>query len=155
MGSILINVPDIPDSELVYDEIETKRILNFFWPFMKERIEAMQIENDVRRLAQTALIAAIEASYALGFIHALAYTVARPGSGIKSLCKKLASRFVKHWWKHTTQRDLENVKIYDRIKDQVARALRHRLENLSQGVALRRIPIPFYVAASQSDAVWV
>lgn len=154
MGAILINIPDIPDSELVYDDTETKRVLRFFWPSMAARIDSMQVENDARRLAQTALIAAVDGSYALGFIHALAYTVARPGPGIKSLCQKLGRRFAKHWWMHTTQRDLENVRIYDRIKDQVARALRHRLENLCERVALRRIPMLFYVMASQSDVVW-
>ncbi len=30
MGNILINVPDISDTDLVFDEGETRRILKFF-----------------------------------------------------------------------------------------------------------------------------
>jgi hypothetical protein len=65
MGSMSISVPDIPD------------------------IDTMVVDNDVRRLAQSALVAAIDSSYAMGFIEALARTIVRPASGIKSIAKSL------------------------------------------------------------------
>ena len=154
MGSVLINVPDISDNDLVFDEDETRRILKFFWPNMANDIDEMTISNDARRLAQTALVAAIDGSYALGFIDALFQTMVRPGPGIRSLAGKLAHRFVKHWWKHTKQRDLENVRIYDSVKNPVANALKHRLDGLQQGVSLRRGSRSFYAAADRSCVVW-
>lgn len=154
MGAILINVPDIPDSELFYDENETRLILKFFWPHRAQEIEGMAIDNSARRLAQTALIAAIDASYALGFIDILSQSVIRPGSGIKSLGKKLARRFIKHWWKNTKQKELEDVRIYESVRKVIAGNLAGRFELLRQGLMSRRRNIPFYAIASQSDLVW-
>jgi len=34
MGSIAINVPDFADSDLVFNEAETRAVLTFFWPYM-------------------------------------------------------------------------------------------------------------------------
>lgn len=154
MGSILINVPDISDSDLVFDEDESKRILKFFWPHLTREIDGMTIDNDARRLAQTALVAAIEGSYATGFIQALAQTVVRPGSGIKALAKKLGRRFIKHWWKHTNQQDLEDVKIYEFIRNEIARQLKHRIGLMQQGAALRRGNIVFYAVTGTRGAIW-
>jgi hypothetical protein len=154
MGNILINVPDISDTDLVFDEGETRRILKFFWPHQANKIDGMTIDNDVRRLAQTGLVAAIDGSYALGFIFALGQTVVRPGSGVKSFAKKLARQFVRHWWKHTKQRDLEDVQIYDVVKDRIAGALRPRLDLILQGVALKRGGLLFYATANRPLFAW-
>ena len=154
MGNILINVPDISDNDLVFDEDETKRILKFFWPDMTNKINEMTIDNDARRLAQTALVAAIDGSYAMGFIEATFRGIVRPGSNLKSLARKLARRFVAHWWRHTKQRDLENARIYDSVKNLIANALKYRLDGLQQGVALKRSNRSFYLAANRSHIVW-
>lgn len=63
MGSILVAVPDIADHQLVFNEAETRQILKFFWPQYVRQIDTLTITNDARRLAQTALIAAIDGSY--------------------------------------------------------------------------------------------
>ncbi len=114
----------------------------------------MTIDNDVRRLAQTGLVAAIDGSYALGFIFALGQTVVRPGSGVKSFAKKLARRFVRHWWKHTKQRDLEDVQIYDAVKNSIANALKDRLGQMLQGVALKPGGPLFYATVNKPLFAW-
>jgi hypothetical protein len=154
MGSILISVPDMADGDLVFDETETKQILKFFWPHKSADIDGMTIDNDARRLAQSALIAAIDASYAMGFIDALGRTIVRPGSGIKSLAKKLGRKFIKHWWKHATQRNLEDVKIYDSVKVTIASKLKFRIDATLQGVALKRGNAPFYATNTSVALIW-
>lgn len=154
MSSILINIPDISDADLIYDEAETRHILKFFWPQKAGDIDGMRIEHHARRLAQSALVAAIEGSYAMGFIHILSTNIIRPGSGIKSLARKLAKKYVKHWWKHTKQKDLEDVKIYESIRREISRQLRSRLEEISNGIATRRSNIPFFATNTRLDVVW-
>jgi hypothetical protein len=90
MGAYLIAVPDMADSELVFNDDETRQILKFFYPASAAGIANMTVTNDTRRFAQTLLIAAIDASYAMGYIQALGRTVVHPGSGIKSLAKNWA-----------------------------------------------------------------
>lgn len=87
MGNILINIPEISDTDLLYDETEARQILKFFWPQKSSDIDSMNIDNHARRLAQSALVAAIEGSYAMGFIHILSTNIIRPGSNVKPLAK--------------------------------------------------------------------
>ncbi|MEW5754924.1 MAG: hypothetical protein AB1810_01340 [Pseudomonadota bacterium] len=155
MGSILINIPDLSDNDLIYDEAETRQILKFFWPNEAAAIDAMTINNDARRLAQTALIAAIDGTYAMGYIKELIKTITRPSKGIGDLAKRLARNFVRHWWQHAQPRDLEDVRIYDSIRDRVAQALKHKLNAVKNGVALNRGPQPFHVSSqSTNKIVW-
>ncbi len=136
MGSILINVPNLADRELIYNEAETRQILKFFWP------------NDARRLAQTALIAAIDGTYAMSYLDKLIKSVTRPGKGIGELAKRLARNFTRHWWKHTRPQDLKDVRIYEPIRQGVAVSiLKTRLGELKNGVALKPGGSTFYVHA--------
>jgi hypothetical protein len=146
MGSILISVPDISDSELIYDEIETRKILKFFWPHLALGIDKMAVNNDTRRLAQTALVAAIDGSYPMSYIEATFKATFFPLSkDIKSLAKKLAFHYMKNWWKNVKKRDaLENVQIYDTVRKVIAENLKFRLDSNINGVSIRRGPAVFY-----------
>lgn len=141
---MLLNVPDIPDSALIYNEDETRQILKFFWPDEIASINAMQIDNNVRRLAQSALIAAIDGSYALGFVDSLFRALSRPNKGISQLAKRLARAFGRHEWRHAQQQDLESVRIYDVVRNAVAQTLKQRLKLIQDGVAYKRGSYPFY-----------
>lgn len=55
--------PPVADAQLLFDDVETRDILRFFWPHHAARIAGLTLTNDVRRFAQTILIAAIDASY--------------------------------------------------------------------------------------------
>lgn len=153
MGSILVSVPDISDADLVFDEDETKQILTFFWPHAAPDIEKLAVDNEVRRLAQSMLIAAIDGSYAMGFIEALGKTIVRPGPNIRSLVRKLARRFARHWWNHATQEDLEDVRIYESLRRSIALHLKDRLDLLRNGAAIRRLT-PFYALVGSSPVIW-
>jgi len=146
MGGILLNIPDLSDKDLIFDDAETRTVLRFFWPALASDIAQMDISNDVRRLAQSALIAAIDGSYALGFIHVLGATVARPGASVTSLISKLARKSASHWWKHARAGDLKDVKIYDVVKKRIALSLGERLRLVLNGVALQRSTLRFYAS---------
>ena len=154
MGSILLKIPDLADHELIYDENETRQILIFFWPNRAAEVGGLEIDNHARRLAQAALMAAIEGSYAMGFLDALGRTVARPGSGIKELAKKLARNFVRHWWQHTRRHDLDDVKIYESVRRSLALHLKHRMDAIQNGIALKRYMEPLFVAGKPMELVW-
>lgn len=156
MGSILVAVPDIADHQLVFNEAETRQILKFFWPQYVRQIDTLTITNDARRLAQTALIAAIDGSYAMGFIDATFRSLLSPGRSVAAFGRRLARNFVQHWWKYATREELMNAKVYESVRTTVAGALRHRLDALVAGVALRRpLLTPFHLHPSGStEAVW-
>ena len=155
MGSILINVPDISDADLIYDELETKQILKFFWPLYSQDIEIMQINNDARRLAQTVFVAAIDGSYAMGFIQAIVQSVlGRPKPNIKSLAQKLGKKFIKNWWKHVNQSDLNDAKIYESIRLSISNSLRTDFLRLRDGLALGQMK-SFYAQLLKSRTAWV
>ena len=133
MKSINVVVPELSDAELIFDDGETRQILKFFWPEKADDIDKAPMSNDLRRLAQTMLIAAVDASYAMGWVDATFRSLTRPGAGIKSLCQKLARRCAKHWFKHATQRDLMEAKIYLIVRRQLANSLKARLDSILYG----------------------
>jgi hypothetical protein len=145
MGSILINVPDIDDTHLIYNEPETRQILKFFWPDQAGQINALEINNDNRRLAQTALIAAIDGSCPMNYLAATFKAAFFPLSrDIKSLARKLAYHYVKNWWKNSIKRsDLGDVQIYDSIRNSIAFHLKDRLITNTSGAAIKRSPVIF------------
>lgn len=154
MGSILISVPDIADNDLVFDDDETRQILKFFWPNLATAIDAMTINSDARRLAQTALIAAIDGSYAMGFPEATFRTIFSPGKNVASFSRKLALRFMRHWWKHATQRDLAHAKIYESVRLIVAGALAQQFKLLLDGIASQERIDPFYAVVGEPGIAW-
>lgn len=143
VGSIIITIPDIPDSQLIYNDDETRQILKFFWPDRAKGIDELTITDDVRRLAQTALIAAVDGSYAMGYIdllfNAISGRIRNPNGNVSALARRLARNFIRHWWHHATQNDLLEARIYDSVRGDVARNLRYRLSDVSDGaIVLRR-----------------
>lgn len=142
MGSIVLTIPDIPDASLIYDEAETRAILKFFWPDYATPIDGLAMTNSVRAFAQTALIAAIDGSYAMGYVNilwdAITHRVTHPNGDIRALARRLARNFIRHWWRHTTEQDLQEVRIYETVRVSVARDLRRTLDEHLSGLALRR-----------------
>lgn len=153
MGNILVSVPDISDSELIYNEEETKQILKFFWPSLIADADQMAITNDARRLAQTALIAAIDGSNSMGFVDALFSSITRRIKNIAGLAKRLAQDFTRQLWKNSQRQDLENAKIYESVRASVARALKWRIEMIRSGLALKRGPMMFYAQHSPKAGI--
>lgn len=116
--------------ELVFDELETRQILIFFFPSEPQFIESMPVDDKVREFAQGLLLEAIDTSYEVGFVEALFRSVANPSQGMKKIIKKFAKKSLKHWFKHATHRDLMHPKIYDFVRSEFGRRFRSQLHIL-------------------------
>ncbi|MCW7540491.1 hypothetical protein OOT46_21950 [Aquabacterium sp. A7-Y] len=152
-GIATVSPVDIGDSELIFDDLETKQILKFFWPHRASRIDLMEVSTEVRRFAQTLLIAAIDASYAMGYIESLFRTVAKP-AGLGKMGLKLARRYVRHWWKHATLKDLQDVRIYESVRSRLAVNFKTDMDMLLTDQSLARRLSPFQMASTASPFAW-
>ena len=121
-GSIVLTIPDFADSQLVFDDMETRQILVFFWPERSAGITGLAVSNNVRRLAQTARVAAIEGSYAMGFIEQT-FKSASSGPNVAKWGWKLATGSIGHIWRHAKSSDLRKLRLYESVRRRVAQNL--------------------------------
>jgi len=152
---------EIADTELVFDVEETKLIMKFFWPTFADDIDKATITNFTRSAVQSTLIAAIDASYQMGFVDSLysAFGMKRMADFKKlaKTIKKLTIKFVRQWWKHATEKDLQNVKIYEAVRVTVAarRAEIVREVKSEIGMSRKQARNPVYISISDSDhQIW-
>lgn len=154
MPQAIITPPVIEDSMLVFDDVETRAILTFFWPRLSADFNKMTISTEVRRFAQAILVAAIDASYSLGWIDSLFSSVSKPAN-LPALGKKLARNFVKHWWKHAKAKDLESVKVYESVRRVVANNFGQTVRMLVLDNTAKARLGPFVVASVGATLAWV
>ncbi|MFO7787986.1 MAG: hypothetical protein R6W87_09500 [Halospina sp.] len=138
MSSKTLSLPDIPDSKVVLNEREAREVLAFFWPSKKPVIKTATMTMDLRRYAQALLVVAIDGSYLLGFVHILFNVVFRrkPGTSIRKLITKVTRKSTKHWWKHATEDDLEDPRIYETVRVAIAGKQKPRVEKGLNGLPL-------------------
>jgi hypothetical protein len=84
--------------------------------------------------------------------------IVRPNQSLKPLGMKLARKFVARWFKHATRSDLQDFKIYEAVRVDVARALRIRFDELLLGQTATLRPSRgltlHLIAARQHHTVW-
>ena len=128
------SAPVFADGELIFNDLETRLILKFFWPELGAYIDQMQIGIPEKKLAQTVLVVAIDSSYAMGFVASLVNGYARPHAGVAAASKKLAQEYMKHWWKHATKKDLTRIQIYENVRLNTARQWRSAIGEMLEAV---------------------
>ena len=128
----LIRLKIFSESELIFDEEETRAILIFFFQAARLQIEIIQVTNELRKFAQGLLVEAVDATYAMGWIELSFRWVVNPGSGMKKALQKLGRAAARHWFKHLKTQSLFNAKIYERVRDQLARNFRSPLQIIIQ-----------------------
>jgi hypothetical protein len=114
---------------------------------LNAEIGALEITNTRRRFAQQILIAAIDATFALGFVERLMNSVLRPQPGFKGLAamgRKLASSYFKHWWKYTSRDDLRHPRVAEAIRRDIARNFKSAVEMLIQDASIKPRLASFY-----------
>ena len=84
----MVTLKEFSPGELLLDDNETKRILEFFFENQANAIRDLKINNRIRSFAQGLLVEAIDASYAMGFIEALFKATANPVNGAGKIIKK-------------------------------------------------------------------
>lgn len=111
--------------ELLFDEEETRIVLKFiFEPTDYEFIESLTINDATREFTQGLLVEAIDASYAVGFIDAIFRSTANPTKGAIKILKSFGKKSAKHWFKHASVHDLQDVKVYDFVRVHIANQFR-------------------------------
>lgn len=150
------------ESELLFDEQETKDILKFFFPPLQQQIDAATVTIELRNFAQGLLVEAIDATYALGYVEILLKAYFNPGASMKKALTKIGKKATAHWFKHATQHDLLHARISSRVRDQLTINFKSYLTLLLAGIA-RAAPSPSarnatayvcYGNASGGDSLW-
>ncbi len=64
---------------------------------------------------------AIDASHAIGYVHGFFRSVKNPVKGALKILKSFGKKASQNWFKHASVHDIQNAKIYNFVKDEVAR----------------------------------
>lgn len=159
MATEYMHLRNFSEAELMFDEQETKDILKFFFQADRQQIESIQITNELRNLAQGLLVAAVDASYAMGWIDLTFGWVVSPGPGMKRALQKLALRAARYWFKHLKNQPLNETKIYDSVRSQLANSFRKPFQIIIQAKAqgARKHQLVAFVncgAPKPHDRIW-
>jgi len=141
-----INLRKFKKEELIFNDEETVVILKFIFKNKHGLIDGLEINDKIKEFAQGLLLEAIDASYALGFVAALFGVVFNPGAGVKKILTKFGKKAFKHWFKHATAKDLIQIKIYDRVREQLEVNFTAPLIMFSNGTALNKVKSSAFVA---------
>ena len=155
--SNLVTLRHFSPYELIFNEAETKVILEFIFKSKKKTIAAIAVDNNIRSFAQGLLLEAVDASYALGFVHALFGSVLNPGITVKQVMAKFARKALKHWFKHAKAEDLMDIKIYETVRNNLDWAFGRVLIMYSNSTVMNhRIPAAFvaYRNADNNKQAW-
>ncbi len=132
--------------ELLFNEEETRIVLKFiFEPTDHSFIESLTMNDAVRGFAQALLVEAIDASYGVGFVDAIFRSVTNPAKGAIKIIKSFGKKAAKHWFKHASVHDLQDVKIYDFVRIHIANQFRKPLKILVSAARLEK-PAGAFVA---------
>lgn len=148
------------ESELIFDETETKDILKFFFQHLRHRVDAATITIELRNFAQGLLVEAIDATYALGYIEIIWRTSYNPGNGMLKALAKVGRKAAKHWFKHATQNDLLKAKVSSGVRDQLAHSFASvflmMLEGIARAPQTRRAHVAHvhYGRPSNTEMLW-
>lgn len=154
-----IDLQHFTKSQLIFDDKETKDILIFFFPYDRQLISNAVITQPLRELAQRLLVAAVDASYKIGWVETLWKATAFPGTGVRKSLKKLAKKAAMHWLKNIIHRsDLEHAKIYDSVRSALSMRFRFVLrdkllaENTTTTTSL--IATTIHISQTSSQKAW-
>lgn len=154
MATEWVQLRNFAEAELIFDEQETKDILKFFFRADRHQIDAVQVTNEIRNLAQGLFVEAVDASFAMGWIELTFRWVVNPGSGVKKALLKLAGSAARHWFKHLQNQSLANAKIYERVRDQLGRNFRSPFNIIIQakGKGKRTSPLLAFVTHDSPES---
>lgn len=143
--------------DLILSNEDTTVVLQFFWPSEPRHSQIknqLLITDHVRSFAQGLLVEAIDKSYSYGFIDAIFRAAANPTSGTIKILKRFGRRASSNWFRHTKASDLQNIRIYDRVREGIAYTFTGEMDRHIQGVADLRpeVPTSALVARKATDS---
>ena len=117
-------------AEIVLTREDAYAVIRFFWNDVGVLPEAFT-DADVN-FAQGLLVEAVDATYAMGYVQIVFDTffmkVPRDLNNLYGMLKKVAKASAKHWWRHATEKDLADPKIYETVRMTLARNFRSSWE---------------------------
>ncbi|MGP9825258.1 hypothetical protein ACT048_12315 [Ectopseudomonas khazarica] len=155
--SSTVTLREFSSDELIFDEEETKVILKFIFKTRAQSIDNTVINNSVRSFAQALLLEAIDESYSLGYIEALFRSTMHPGASVKSVLTKFGKKAAKHWFKKAKTQNLNDIMIYDRVRDRLAQSFVSQLLMYSGGASIDRpysSAIVNYISDTHNHTIW-
>jgi hypothetical protein len=113
-------------AEVILTQHQAWAIYQFFWPDCG--VDEANITEDDRCFAQSLLVEAVDASYAMEYVHII-YDVFYwkiPGSfdDIQEMVKDFMKQAAKLWFKHLVGKDIEKPEIYKAVRDTIANNFR-------------------------------
>lgn len=116
------NLRHFSASEVYISRHEAWSILRFFWP--NNTLAEQDLTDQDINFAQALLLEAIDASYAMGYVHIVFDTFYGkvPGSfvDVQKMVKEFSKKAAKHWFKHLGSKSLANAEIYAAVRNQIA-----------------------------------
>ncbi|MBL1275350.1 MAG: hypothetical protein COB30_004630 [Ectothiorhodospiraceae bacterium] len=110
--------------ELLFDEEETRIVLKFIFAETHHKlIDSLPMSDGLRELAQALLVEAIDASYAIGYVHGLFISVKNPVKGALTILKSFGKEANQNWFKYASVSDLQNAQVYNFVLDFLAKFL--------------------------------
>src|SRR5690625_6875504 len=76
----------------------------------------MTVDHQASEFAQGLLVEAIDASYKMGYVEAIARASANPMWGATKTIKSFGKRAFQHWFKHATASSLQDIRIYETVR---------------------------------------
>ena len=107
------------DSELIFDDEQTRLILQTIFKNHLDVVDMLSIDRKVRNFAQGLLLDAIDALYSLGFVEATFRSVINPSQSLRKIFYDFRDNALMHWFKYATRRDLLTIKIYEIVRTRI------------------------------------
>jgi hypothetical protein len=124
----------VAPSEVFLSSLGGRQVILFFYPSLAQRTGQLNLRQ--RALAQGLLVEALDASYAMGFVDALATAAwnamvkdpTKSWEVIRGIAVDFCKKALPHWFRHATAQDLRDPRIYESARVAVARQFRGVVE---------------------------
>jgi len=115
--------------DLLFTETETRIVLKFIFAETHHKdIDSLPMSDRLREFAQALLVEAIDASYAIGYVHGLFRSVKNPVKGALKILKSFGKKASQNWFKHASVHDIQNAQVYNFVLDEVGRQFSRELK---------------------------
>ncbi|MEC8012282.1 MAG: hypothetical protein VX185_16115 [Pseudomonadota bacterium] len=121
------------DSELIFDDEQTRLILQTIFKNHLDVVDMLSIDRKVRNFAQGLLLETIDASYSMGYISTLTDSLIQPSLSVRKVLSDFRDGALMHWFEHATRKDLLSIKIYETVRRQLELNFSPFLKMLAQG----------------------
>lgn len=158
-----VHLKSFTTDEILLSEADVKVFLKFLWPSKSSSIDSATIDLNLSSFAQGLLVEAIDATYAMGYVHqafsALHSAILPPtnGNAAVKLIKSFGKKAAPHWFRHATSANLAQAKIYETVRVSLARSFGRVLDAKLLGLAIKAPPTAIIEYAStqfKSERVW-